>query len=174
MPSRDDFEYAVEQTRVLLAPERRIETFGRTQFQFHVISELMDSINQVRIRSGRVDAERPSIVSPDMLAKLLLEGFGEQARKYADRIEADLGRIALLKYGFVVRKGEVTESIVHDPIEAVAARVLAEVRASDAPSSAVIQGVDDVWEVSLLRFTWDLVRKSAGENFGDLRDRGLL
>jgi hypothetical protein len=174
MPTRDDFEYALEQTRVLLAPERRIETFGRTQFRFHVITELMDSVHQVRIRSGRVDADRPSIIAPDAISKLLLEGFGEQAREYADQLESDPGRLAFLKYGFVVRKSEVTESIVHDPIEAVAERVLAEVRGAGGPSSAVLQGVDDVWEVALLRFTWDLVRRSAGGNFGELRDRGML
>jgi len=172
--SPDDFEYALANTRVLRAPEQRIQTFGRTQFRFHVLSELMDSVGEVRVREGLLVAERPSIVAPETFAKLLLEGFGEKARGFADRLERELGRIAVLKYGFMVRKSEVTESLVHDPIEAVAERVMAEVATAAAPGGAVLVGVDDAWEVSLLQVTWEVVRRSAGDNLGELRDRGLL
>jgi hypothetical protein len=42
------------------------------------------------------------------------------------------------------------------------------------PLSAVIQGVDDAWEVCLLKFTIDMIERSAGENLGDFRKRGLI
>ena len=53
---QDDIEYAIENTQVILAPERQIATFGNTSFEFHLISELMDRVDQVRIRTGRIDA----------------------------------------------------------------------------------------------------------------------
>jgi hypothetical protein len=40
--------------------------------------------------------------------------------------------------------------------------------------SAVIHGVDDAWEVCLLKFTVDLIARSSPENLNDFRRRGLL
>ncbi len=44
--TRDDFDYALENTHVILAPEHQIATFGSTSFNFYLISELMDRVNQ--------------------------------------------------------------------------------------------------------------------------------
>ena len=50
----DDAEtaYAIQNTRILYAPERRIDTFGDTRFEFLLISEPMDSVGHCRVRSG--------------------------------------------------------------------------------------------------------------------------
>ncbi len=45
MHSEFDFQYAMENTKVLHEPDRRIDTFGTTQFEFQLVSELMDSAN---------------------------------------------------------------------------------------------------------------------------------
>ncbi len=42
MHSQDDIHYALETTKVLREPDRRIDTFGETRFEFQLISELMD------------------------------------------------------------------------------------------------------------------------------------
>ena len=34
----DDFQYAIENTQVIIAPERKIATFGTTSFRFYLIS----------------------------------------------------------------------------------------------------------------------------------------
>ena len=39
---------------------------------------------------------------------------------------------------------------------------------------AVIAGVDDTWEISLLRFTVEMIQKSSGINIFDFKRRGLL
>src|SRR5437868_15483211 len=83
---QDDIEYAIENTQVILAPERQIATFGNTSFEFHLISELMDTVGQVRVRTGRIDEERPRILSPEYFSRLLLEGFGAEAQQYAERL----------------------------------------------------------------------------------------
>ncbi|HEV3409891.1 MAG TPA: hypothetical protein VG095_06340, partial [Chthoniobacterales bacterium] len=101
--SRDDFEYAAENTRVIVAPEHRIATFGSTSFRFHLISELMDQANEVRVRDGRIHAERPQILSSENFARLLLEGFGEEAQQYAEQLRERLRHIAVLRYGFQFR-----------------------------------------------------------------------
>ncbi len=172
MKSEDDFQYAVENTKVLLAPDRRIATFGSTSFRFHLVSELLDRVNVVRIRDGHIEADQPTIVSPEHFSKVLLEGFGEKARRYADSLERH--KLAFLKYGFQFRKGDVIEELVHSPMAEVVDRIRAGIQPAHEPLTAIIEGVDDAWEVCLLKFTVDLVQQSAGGNVSDFRRRGLL
>ena len=174
MKSEDDFQYALENTRVLLAPDRRIETFGSTQFRFHLVTELLDQVNVVRVRDGRIEADQPQILAPGSYARLLLEGFGEKARHYADWLEQRPERFAFLKYGFQFRKRDVVEEIVHSPLAEVVERIRAGINRSEDPLTAIIEGVDDAWEVCLLKFTVDLVQQSAGGNMSDFRRRGLM
>jgi len=172
--TRDDFDYAIENTQVILAPERQIATFGSTSFKFYLISELMDRVDHVRIRNGKIHAERPQIFTPEHYCRLLLEGFGEKAERYVDQLRERARNIAVLRYGFQFRKTDLSEQTLPDSIDAVINRTKRRVEGADEPLSAIIRGVDDAWEVCLLKFTIDMVERSAGSNFGDLRKRGLL
>lgn len=174
MLNAESFQYAIENTQVILAPQRRIETFGSTQFRFYIVSELMDSVNQVRVRDGRLHAERPQIIAPNHLERMILDGFGEKAEQFMDWLQKNSGHLAVLKYGFQFRKTDVSESVVHSPIEEVIDRLKETVDYSEDPLSAIIQGVDEGWEVSLLKFASDLIQESSGGNMGDFRRRGLL
>ena len=174
MWSEDDFQYAIENTEVILAPEGRIATFGQTSFRFYLISELMDQVNEIRVRDGRIHAERPQILTPDHYARLLLEGFGEKAQRFAEGLRDQGQRFAVLRYGFQFRKTDVIEKRVRASLSAVIEETKAQVERLDEPLSAVIQGVDDAWEVCLLKFTIDLIERSSGGNLGDFRRRGLV
>lgn len=172
--THDDFVYAIDSTRVLYEPDRRIDTFGTTNFEFHLISELMDSVNQVRIREGRIEAERPKILRPEGYEELNFEGFGEHADAFQNWFQENASNIAFLKYGFNFIKSDVSETLVHDQVEAVCDRVVAEIHSTGNPMKAVIHGVDDTWEISLLKFTFDMVNKSQDINEFDFKRRGLL
>jgi len=172
--NKDSFDYAIENTQVILAPEQNIATFGTTSFHFYLVSELMDRVNEVRVRNGKIHADRPQILTPDHFSRLLLEGFGEKAQNYIDQLRERARQFAVLRYGFQFRKTDVSERMFRDPIEAVVARTKSEVEDKEEPLSAVIQGVDDAWEVCLLKFTIDLIERSAGGNIGDFRNRGLI
>jgi len=158
---------------VIRSPKRSIQTFGATSFKFFLISELMDSVDEVRVREGRIEAERPQIITPERMTKLLLEGFGEKASEYAEHLQHNPQMAAFLKYGFQLAKRGVTESIAHDSLEAVVGRINIEADEMNE-STAVIQGVDEAWEVCLLKFSVDLIQQSVGENVKDFRRRGLL
>lgn len=170
----DDFQYAIENTRVILSPEQRIATFGTTQFEFFLLTELMDEVNVVRVRNGTMQAERPQILTLDHLQRLAMEGFGEKAERYVDWLRQANPELALLKYGFQLRKTEYSEETVHDSLEAVTDRVVERVKASDSGTGAVLQGIDEGWEVSLLKLTSDLIQRSVRGNLGDWRRDGLL
>lgn len=172
--SFDDFEYALENTRVILPPQGRLETFGNTLLTYHLITEEMDHINQSRVREGRIQAEKPALISPEHFSKLLLEGFGERAEKFAQLVSKMGGNLAMLKYGFSVRKSEIKSYLIHESVETVTGRVKEEVLARQDPLTVVLTGVDDGWEVCLLKFMLDMISASGAGNIEDFRRRGLL
>jgi hypothetical protein len=51
MYSEDDIQYALETTEVIHEPDRRIDTFGSTSFEFTLLTELMDDVTKVRERA---------------------------------------------------------------------------------------------------------------------------
>ncbi len=173
-----DIQYALETTRVLREPDRRIETFGETRFEFQIISELMDQVGQVRIRTGEVEAMRPRILRPAPYREIELEGFDADTRARMDEMIEKFRRegkdLAFLRYGFQFRRGEVQEEIIHDPIEVVRNRLLDDIRRTGNPKRAVIEGVDDAWEVSILKFSFEMIIRSHEINTFDFKRRGLL
>ncbi|BCU75679.1 hypothetical protein [Luteolibacter sp. LG18] len=178
MHSPDDIQYAIETTRVLREPDRRIDTFGETRFEFQLLSELMDRAGEVRIRTGHLEAMRPRIMRPEAYREIELEGFNDNARKRLDammeKLRAEGKDLAFLQYGFQFRRSQVTEEIVHDSIEAVRDRVLEDIRRTGNPARAVIEGVDDAWEVSLFKFSFEMILRSQAINAFDFKRRGLL
>jgi hypothetical protein len=171
---RDSFIYALENTKTHLEPAGLIETFGSTMFDFVLISELMDEANRVRLRRGTLQAERPRIVTPQHYAKIMLEGFGEKAREFADWLEENGGDLKFLRYGFQFTRSNFREEIVRGAVESVVAGAVGEARAGGENRHAVIEAVDDAWEVSLLKLAFDTAQRSAGGNVGEWKRRGLI
>jgi len=159
---------------VVRAPAQAIQTFGTTSFRFTLVSELLDHVNRVRVRDGRIHAEKPTILSPHNYSKLLLDGFGENARGYADWLEAHGSHLRFLRYGFQFRKTDVSEEIVNAPKEEVIERMEKRLDHAEDPMATLIDGVDDAWEVCLLKFTVELIQRSAGENMDEWKRRGFI
>jgi hypothetical protein len=169
-----DIQYALEMTQVLHEPDRRIDTFGTTQFEFQLVSELMDTVGAVRVRQGKIEAQKPLIMRPDGFSGFDFEGFGPGGNAFGEWLTQNAHRLAILKYGFAFKRAEVEEHIVHEPLEQVTGKLLDDIKASGNPMRAVIQGVDDAWEICLLKFTVEMIEKSHGINLFDFKRRGLL
>ncbi|MEO0453830.1 MAG: hypothetical protein AAFY98_06795 [Verrucomicrobiota bacterium] len=174
MLSEDDFSYALENTKVIRNPEKRIDTFSSSFINYTLITEDMDQVRLSKVREGSIQAEKPEIISPDHFSKLLLDGFGEKANQFAESISRFGNQWALLKYGFKVSKSDFRVYEVNEPIDLLAPRLLDEIEARNDPMSAVLTGVDDGWEVCLLKFMLDLSAASGGQNLRDFRDQGLI
>ena len=163
--NRSSIDYAMQQTRVLYVPDRRIDSFGETRFNFRLITEPMDEIGVCRIRSGWVEAARPRILRPADLRGIETEGFSADAARFFDWMQEQGAKLqALFEYGFRFGRSDVSEEIVHDSVEEVSDRVVAD----------ALLGVDDAWEVSLLYFMVQMIQKSHEINVFDFRRRGLL
>lgn len=174
--TRDNFLYAMETSRVLHEPDRRIATFGETRFQFQLVSALMDSSGEVRIRSGEMEACKPLLIRP--YPDMEWEGFDDESRERLARLLDNLQQqgmdLAFLQYGFRFRRSAVTEEIVKEPLEEVCARLREEVRRNGNPMLAILEGVDDAWEVALVKFSLEMIAQSHSINRFDLQRKNLL
>jgi hypothetical protein len=173
-PNEFDFWYAINNTRMVVPPGRRLETFGATLLQYHLVSEDPDAVDKIKVRIGRIQAQRPQIITPSALPAGLLEGFGEAAERYLEWLREHESDIHLLRYGFVIKKEEISEETVTDTLEAVVDRVAQAVRRRDDPFSAVLVGVDSPWEVCLLKMMVDVIGQSLPGNVRELQRRNLF
>jgi hypothetical protein len=171
---RDSFFYALENTKTHLEPSGLVETFGSTVFDFVLVSELMDEVDRVRLRRGTLQAERPRIVTPEHYAKIVLDGFGEKAREFADWLERNGEDLKFLRYGFQFTKSNLSEEIVGGRLEKVIDEAVRRAREEGGARRAVLESVDDAWEVSLLKLAVDTARRSAGGNVEEWKRRGLI
>ena len=174
MPTDDNIWWALANTKVLLEPRQRLETFGTTVISYRLISEKMDTANEISVREGQVHAERPQLLTPAFFQKLMLEGFGEDGARFSDWLNDHAKDLAFLKYGFRFRREESRETTVHDTLANVAARVRGDVEQRGDPLTAVIQGVDDAWEVCLLKFMTDTIRKAVPGHVMDMKQHRMF
>mgnify|MGYP001613653976 CR=1 FL=1 len=173
--TRFDFLYAINNTEIVSLPAQRLETFGATILNYHLISELMDKVDHVRVREGKIQSYRPQILipgSPDY--RSVLEGFGDEAERYVEWLKAQKQELHLLKYGFKIKKGECSEQVLADNVLAVTEKVQTDVKGRNDPFSAIVRGVDDPWEVCLIKLMFEVIGRSFESNVKDLRRRNLF
>jgi len=170
----DNFWYAVNNTEVILMPKSHLETFGATKLHYHMVSELMDTVNRIRIREGAIQSRRPQIITPTLYANEMLDGFGAEANQYIEWLKAHTRDLHILQYGFQIQKTELSEQVVTGNVKEIIERVKKEIEFRNEPMSAVILGVDDPWDVCLLKFMVDVIRSSAPYNINEMGRHRLL
>ena len=149
-----DCWYAAMHTEIVLPPKKALETFGATLVNYHLVAELPDDPRKVRIREGRLEAHKPAIITPEAYVKDELDGFGDAARQYYEFLKAHEDSIRILQYGYNLRQEAFSEQVVTDSLSAVLERVVEEVKRAEDPFAAVIKGVDEPWDVCLVKFFW--------------------
>jgi len=174
MPDQIDIQYAMENTHVLREPDRRINTFGNSRFHFIVLSEMMDEVGKVILRKGTVEAYKPQIIRPTHYSSVELEGFDEKARELLDWLKENDLEPVCFQYGFNFKRTEVNTEIITGNYESIKAQVLDQVHDEDDPMMAVMESIEDTWEIGLLKFSVDMIQKSQEINQFDFKRKGLL
>lgn len=171
-------EDAVRNTRVVRPPQQALATFGETIIKYHLISNpvysdlnLPGQKDETVVRDGIVRAERPQVVTPYYLSRL--EGFSENASRYLQYLMREYGPSApgLL---YTYKNEPAGMSFVSGRSEEVAARLMDSLDQEKRALEAVIHGVDELWDVSLMKFIFELTNSSARSNFNELKSMGLL
>lgn len=170
-----DITYAMQHTKVLYAPDRRIDTFGDTRFNFRVVSEIMDEVGVCRVRSGWIEASRPRILRPADMCGIEMDGFSPGVSQLFDWMkEQGMPMPAMFKYGFRFSRSTVQEELVHDDLLTVSDRLVRDALESGDPLRSVVSGVDNAWEISMLRFMIEMIQQSHEINKFDFRRCGML
>ncbi len=168
--------HAVKHTEILRAPKQSLYTFGTTNIYYYLVtepaySELVKNITETVVREGRVIAERPRIVTPYYLSGL--EGFSSEAKRYFEALSEEHGpNIGGLFYTYKNEPKELT--IVSDSLLAVVDKLNAEIDKRGDPLAAIIKGEDELWDVSLMKFIYEVTRSSLPDNLRQMGSRGLL
>jgi hypothetical protein len=168
-----DFWYAVNNTELVTVPISRLETFGDTVVNYYLVCQLMDDVGKVRIREGHLKALKPAIITPQILGQLDVGDLGEEAQQYAKWLAEHANELRILQYGFTLQNQELKEYVVTDHIDNVMEQVKHEVTAKDDPLSSILIGVDDPWQVCLMKLMVELVQHSAQGNLQDLQRQSL-
>ncbi len=167
---------AVRHTEILRVPKQTLSTFGTTNIYYYLVtepaySELVKDVTETVIREGRVIAERPRIVTPYYLSQL--EGFSLEAKKYFEALIETHGSDA--PGLFYTYKNEPKElNIVSDNLPAVVTKLNEQIDKRGDPLTSIIRGEDELWDVSLMKFIYEMTRSSLRNNLLQMSSRGLL
>ena len=175
MSSNPEFDrwYAAKSARFLIEPSHRLETFGNTLVNYHLISELEDHPGKIRVREGRLEAHQPLVITP-RLSPIETEGLGDEARDYLEFLREHEKNLRILQYGYHLKSDNFSEQIVTDRLSVVTERVKDEVLSSNDKFAAVVQCVDEPWDVALVELWLREVNRSARDNIRELNDSGRL
>jgi hypothetical protein len=169
-----DFWYAVNNTEIVLKPKQHLETFGATVLNYHLVSQLMDSVERVRVREGRLQAHQPQIITPQAYSRTFLDGFGEEAGRYVDWLRQHEKDIRILQYGYRLKQEAFSEHVISDDVRNVVDRVKQRVEDSEDALGAVLIGVDSPWDVCLVKLFWEVIQTSARSNIQEMESRHLF
>ena len=167
---------AVKHTEILRPPKRSLATFGTTNIYYYLVTEpayaeLIEAATETVVREGRVIAERPRIVTPYYLSHL--EGFSSEAKKYFDTLINTHGPNA--PGLFYTYKNEPKElNIISDSLRAVVDRINNDIDKRGDPLASIIRGQDELWDVSLMKFIYEMTRSSIADNLEQMGSKGLL
>jgi hypothetical protein len=65
-------------------------------------------------------------------------------------------------------------NVVSESVGAIVDKINRQIDSQRDPLTAIIKGVEELWDVSLLKFTYELTRSSVSSNVAELERSGLL
>ena len=169
-------EFAARHTEIIRHPRQHLATFGVTNIYYYLLteptySEISNDTNETVIREGRVIADRPKIITPYYLTQL--EGFSYDAKQYFEKLMINHGPNAPGLF-YTYKNEPKGLSIVSGKWPALVAKLNDEIDKKNDPLATIIKGQDDLWDVSLLKFIYEITSRSVRSNMAQMESRGLL
>ena len=167
---------ALEKTWIVRYPTQSLATFGVTNIRYHVVtepiySEMTPGRPEGVVRVGRVISERPSIITPYYASNL--QGFSAEAYEYLRYLSETFGPNSpgiLYQYR---NESEKMDIVSGEPRE-IAHKISDDLNQRSENLAVGMVGVDELWDVALLKFMYEFSASSANQNVAEFRSRGLL
>lgn len=176
MDVEDAWRRAIEQTWVVRLPKQRLATFGPTNVGYYVVTEPIyeeqnSKTQEGVVRSGRVLSQKPTVITPTYA--LNLNGFSSEAYKYFKEVAQSGGSNSpgiLYQYRNESEKMDIVSGAASD----IAHKISDDLDRRKEDMSVVMVGVDEFWDVALLKFIYEFTSSSISGNLREFYSMGLL
>ena len=176
MENERDWVRAMERTWVVRFPKQHLATFGATNISYYVVTEpvyqeMYPGKEEGVVRTGRVVAERPAIITPTYAMNL--RGFSAEAYEYLQYAAQQYGPNSpgiLYQYKNEAEKVDIVSGAAPE----IAHRIGEDLDRRQENLSVVMVGVDELWDVALLKFIYEFTSSSSVSNVQEFQSRGLL
>ena len=177
MDKSQKIKEVLEETEILKKPDKLISSSGSTKMHYYVLTEPVyleafpDEGPETRIREGWISWDKPKLLTPDYIMNM--EGFSENSKKAMKIIAQENPDLAGLLYKMNYKKEKGETRTISQTIKQTAERIEGELSESSELINVIIKGVDEYWDVSLMKFVQEFVMKSAAENqMPDYKSKG--
>ncbi|MGM0410084.1 MAG: hypothetical protein ACQEQF_04900 [Bacillota bacterium] len=170
---------ALEETEILKKPDKLISSSESTKMHYYVLTEPVyleafpEEGPETRIREGWISWDKPKLLTPDYLINM--EGFSEDAKKAMKLLAKENPDSAGLLYKMNYKQQRNDSRTISQSIKKTAAKIEEDFDESSELINVIIKGVDELWDVSLMKFVQEFIIKSAAENqMPDYKNKGYL
>ena len=176
MESEQDWRRAIEQSWIARFPKQHLATFGSSNIAYYVVTEpiyqeLSPGKQEGVVRTGKVIAQRPAVVTPTYAMNL--EGFSSEAYEYFRNAARQAGPNSpgiLYQYKNEAGKMEIVGGVARE----IAHKISDDLDGRKEDMSVVMVGVDELWDVALMKFIYEFTSSSLAGNYQDFQSRGML
>ena len=182
MKDKQRIKEVLENTEILLEPDDLISTDHDTTLHYYVLSkpyyldEFPDEGPETKVREGKITWEKPKLLTPDYMINM--SGFSGEAKEAMQMIASDNPDLAGLLYKMNYRKESISTFTISRELEKAEAEIRDKIDQDDDKDdnlTVIIKGVDELWDVSLMKFIQNLVVKSAYKSqLPDYEEKGFL
>ncbi|MBF8437084.1 hypothetical protein I0Q91_08345 [Halanaerobiaceae bacterium Z-7014] len=179
MEYEERIQEALEATEILKSPRQLLSNEEDTELKYYVLTEpayldiYPDEGPETRIREGWINWNKPKLITPGYLLKA--DGFSEEAKKAIKMMAGQDPDMASIAYQMhYTQKIDNVRTISAD-IDETARRLEEEIDEASEFLTAIIVGLDDLWDVSLMKFAQEYMTRSAQESqVPEMESKGYL
>ncbi len=179
MSNQDKIKRALEQTEIFKSPDELLSSQGKTSLHYYVLTEpaylevYPEEGPETRIREGWITWDKPKLITPGYLMKA--EGFSDEARQALEMIAKSKPDLASLIYKMSFQQKVDSVETVSKTIEETAERLERESSEEDRFLTVILSGLEELWDVSLMKFVEEFIAESASEaHLPEMEEQGYL
>ena len=159
---------ASEQTRLHRTRKHDLYTFGATRLPYIFLAESAINTGDTVIRRGEISTDKPAIILGHGDAPQF-EGFQDSNNDERDQI---LFARAFRFSGLNVQNQGMQMDIVARETAALCDELMEELDSNRDSRTAIIEGPEDLWGLSLIFYAAKMTSRSAPGNMRDIMERG--
>ena len=173
---QEEWIRAIERSWIVRFPKQHLATFGISNIEYYVVTEpIYQDVDSDKkegvVRTGKVISQKPAVVTPTYVMNV--QGFSSEAYDYFRETARMVGPNSpgiLYQY-----KNEVSKmDIVGGTPSQIAQKISEDLDSRKEDMSVVMVGVDELWDVALLKFIYEFTSSSIAGNVQEFQSRGML